>query len=201
LQDVTADLLKAGEEAVHRAEQQKNDKLEQAAKSLADVVKDRAASADPILKTDAQEFLCDEQHLSRQAARTLINEQENILWCIRSLPAGRGKGTPKALFPIQDTASKNSRRQSKDHSGNPYGSEASEAPYSANGMNSTGQEKGYSEPLKNGHSEKEFTSPVEKLGAAEKTTQKAVSNGAYRDSFYSAAEDSETEAVEDAEVV
>jgi AAA domain-containing protein len=57
LRDVTAEVIQSGEEAIHKAEEAKSEKLEKAAAALAVVVKERAASGDPILKEEATEFL------------------------------------------------------------------------------------------------------------------------------------------------
>jgi hypothetical protein len=102
LADVTADLLNAAEATLKAAEEAKAEALTKAAESLAELVRTRSLE-DPILKTEAEQYLCAEG-LSKRAARAVIADRTD-LWEVKPLPAGRGKGTPKALFPVAVRAS------------------------------------------------------------------------------------------------
>ena len=101
LQDVTDEIIETGQESIMQAKQERTEKLDQAAYALLDIVKDRAAVEDPILKKEAETFLHTEEHLSTAVARNLVNEREDELWRIKPIP-GR-KGHPKALLPVLKT--------------------------------------------------------------------------------------------------
>jgi len=101
LRDVTQEIVGAGEEAVARAERAKAEGLEEAAEALAKAVSERAAKGNPILKTEAEIFLCDEQGLRQKEARQLITDKK--LWQIQKVP---GKGGPLALYPIGEVGSR-----------------------------------------------------------------------------------------------
>jgi len=96
LTDLTAEVLKAGEEAIEAIKRKEEERLQKAAQALAEVVKDRAAKQSPILKTEAEDFL-HEMEIPRKAARELITDQGGKLWSIQNLP---GKGSPKGLYPL-----------------------------------------------------------------------------------------------------
>ncbi len=72
---------------------------EEAAQALAALVAARAAAGDPVLKTEAEVFLCQEQALKRQEARQVITAQRERLWRMVPSPSGRGKGHAQALWP------------------------------------------------------------------------------------------------------
>jgi hypothetical protein len=73
--------------------------LEEAAQALAALVAARAAAGDPVLKTEAEVFLCQKQALKRHEARQVITAQRDLLWRIVPRPSGRGKGNAQALWP------------------------------------------------------------------------------------------------------
>jgi hypothetical protein len=74
--------------------------LEEAAQALAALVAARAAAGDPVLKTEAEVFLCQKQALKRREARQLITAQRERLWRMVPSPRGRGKGHAQALWPV-----------------------------------------------------------------------------------------------------
>jgi hypothetical protein len=95
LDDVTEQLLMAGEEVKREAEQAKRQQIEQATHALATAVVERAVKNNPILKTEAEAFLRAED-LTRREARQTIDDYDGRLWTVERLP---GKGAPQALLP------------------------------------------------------------------------------------------------------
>jgi hypothetical protein len=97
LDDVTADLIEAGENTIKESAAKKEQKEKAAVDALSEVVGIRHAKKDPILKTQAQDYLHDEMEISRDRARELVKANVGVLWIFES--AG-GKGNPQALTPI-----------------------------------------------------------------------------------------------------
>ncbi len=194
LRDVTGEVLKAGEETIAKAEQAKNEKLEKAAGALAAVVKDRAATGAPITKTEAEEYLHQEEHLSRDAARAVILDNVGRLWQVEQIE-GR-KGRPKALYPLSQT----DHPRKSDPSENPQKTCASEAGISA-GTDSKPRENTTSQKdVKNGFSEDTLFSRPHSNTTAEIGSQKSPSNEAPRDPLIFADEEVEKQDL-DAEVL
>src|SRR5262249_2292978 len=75
----------------------KTEKLDTAAAALAALVKDRAATEEPLLKEEATTFLCKEQNLTQKAARALLTERDGRTWRIQKLE--KRKGHPHAVLP------------------------------------------------------------------------------------------------------
>jgi hypothetical protein len=186
LRDVTADILSAAQATLQAAEEAKTEAT--AAESLAELVRARSLE-DPVLKTEAEQYLCGEG-LSKRAARSVIADRAD-LWEMKPLPAGRGKGTPQALFPVAHTASQNSEWQSKSPSASPDESRAGETPYSATPGNSSGKVNMLAETAKEATSSDTFTSPPAKARMAEKNPQNTAKNAGYRDPFYFATDETE----------
>jgi Bifunctional DNA primase/polymerase, N-terminal/AAA domain len=99
LTDVTADIIKGADDAIEAVKAKEEKRLSDAAKILADAVKDRADAGEPILKTDAENFLHNEG-VTRGQARTILETKNGVLWQIED----PGKGHPKPLFPILQTS-------------------------------------------------------------------------------------------------
>ncbi len=99
LHEVTADLEAAGEEARQAQELAQTQRLKDAAKALAKLVATHEADGHPVLKTDAEVFLC-QQGLRRKDARALFAEKTGTLWRVEPLPGGKGKGKPAAVLPM-----------------------------------------------------------------------------------------------------
>ncbi len=191
LRDVTTEILRAGEEVVAKATQQKNEKQEKAAAALAEVVKDRAVTDAPLLKTEAEEYLHQEERLSRDAARAVISEKENVLWRIEQIQASKGR--PKALYPV---SFQTDEPRKSDPSGNPCQMGASEPSISA-GTDSKPRENTLSlETNKTGTSRGTLFSRLEKSTTAEIGSQKSLSNVAYGGKAIFADDE-----IEDAEVI
>src|ERR671922_2572994 len=74
-------------------------RVEEATQALAALVAARAAEGYPVLKTEAEVFLCKDQELKRREARQVITAQRDRLWRIVPSPSGRGKGKSQALWP------------------------------------------------------------------------------------------------------
>lgn len=175
LRDVTAEIVQAGEEVAHKAELAKNETLEKAAGALAEVVKDRAATDAPILKTAAEEYLHQEQHLSRDAARALIAEKATILWRIEQIKNTPGR--PKALYPLSQTDDP----RKYDPAKNPDETRASEAGISAGTDSKSRRNTTSQKDAKNGLSEDTLFSRPHSNTTAEIGSQKSPSNEAPRD--------------------
>lgn len=98
LQDVTAEVVEAGEAAKQEAERQHQAKLNAAALDLAQEIQRRAQANDPGLKDkEAIPFLM-ARGLKQAEARQLLADQEGRSWGIKILTDRRGR--PKALFPV-----------------------------------------------------------------------------------------------------
>lgn len=186
LRDVTDDIMNAGEEVVAKAERAKNEKLEKAAAAMAEVVKDRAATDAPILKTEAEEYLYKEQHLSRPAARSVISEKENVLWRVKQIKTDRGR--PKALYPV---AFQTDERRKSDPSETPDKTRPSEEPISAGTDSRPGGNILPLEPAKNSTSGNTLFPPPHFNTTAEIGAQKSPSNGGCGDTPISAGDEVE----------
>jgi AAA domain len=103
--DVTEKLQQAGERAKAEAEQAQAQQCDDAAQALADLVAEREAEGNPLLKTDAETFLCKEQELKRADARQIIKGKTGVLWNIGPAPSGRGKGKSQTLLPANSPSS------------------------------------------------------------------------------------------------
>src|SRR5262249_40527337 len=104
--DVTEKLQQAGEQAQAQAEAAKAQQRDEAAQALAELVAERAAEGNPVLKTEAETFLCKEQELKRHEARQIIKAKQDMLWRIVPSPSGRGKGNSQALLPAEQSPPK-----------------------------------------------------------------------------------------------
>jgi DNA polymerase I-like protein with 3'-5' exonuclease and polymerase domains len=96
LDDVTADLVAAGENTIKEAAAKKEAQEKAAVDSLLETVTTRFAANDPVLKTEAQNYI-HEMEISRDRARELVAINIGVLWNIVDV---RGKGSPKALIPL-----------------------------------------------------------------------------------------------------
>jgi hypothetical protein len=187
MRDVTDEVVKAGEEVVHKAEQAKSEKLEKAMLALAEAVKDRAAAGEPLLKKEAEAFLCQEELLSQKLAREVINHQANGRWKIVAL-SGQ-KGHPQALLP----PSKPDEQPKSATSKNPHETCSSEGGISVDPVNPSNRNGKPPKHASNvGSGDELFRLPV-KSGATEIDPQKSPSNGGYRDTPISVDEEVETE--------
>jgi hypothetical protein len=97
LEDVTKDLIEAGENTIKEAQAKKEEREEAAVKGLAEVVKERFETGNPILKTEAQNYLHDEMEITRDRSRELVNANNKKLWEFQEVG---GKGSGKGLFPV-----------------------------------------------------------------------------------------------------
>jgi hypothetical protein len=97
LTDVTTDIVKGGDDAIEAIKAKEEKRMEDAAKVLAGVVKDRAEAGDPILKTDAENFL-HEEGVTRAQARTILETRNGSLWQYPN------QGHPKPLSPVLRTS-------------------------------------------------------------------------------------------------
>jgi hypothetical protein len=91
LDDVTEALVEAGEAAKTEAERAKQERLHAAAVALSDLVAERQAAGTPILKTQAETWVCDEQDLRQREARDVIKDYNGILWALEKVRQGEGK--------------------------------------------------------------------------------------------------------------
>lgn len=194
LRDVTDEIVKAGEETVAKAEQAKSEKLEKAAVALAEVVKARAASGEPLLKTEAEEYL-QQEHLSRDAARSLIAEKEGMLWRIEQVKTAPGR--PKALYP---TSVQPDEPRKYNPLGKPHEMGARETPISAGTDSKPRENTPPQKDAKNGLSEDTLFSRPHSNTAAEIPSQKSPSIRALRDTDIFADEEVEKQDL-DAEVL
>ena len=96
LEDVTKDLIEAGENTINEAAAEKAKKETAATAALAELVKERHAEKNPILKTEAEAYLNKEMDIPRKRCRELLKAQENLLWEFHDVG---GKGAGKGLFP------------------------------------------------------------------------------------------------------
>jgi len=99
LQDVTEALVNAGEAAKTEAERAKEDRLYTAALALSDLVAEQAASGTPMLKTQAETWLCGEQDLRQREARELIKDHDGRLWTLEKVRQGEGKQSAWVVLP------------------------------------------------------------------------------------------------------
>jgi hypothetical protein len=97
LEDVTGDLIEAGETTIKESTAKREQKEKAAVDALSEVAGARHAEKNPILKTQAQDYLHDEMELSRDRARELVKANVGVLWNLE--PTG-GTGNPQALIPI-----------------------------------------------------------------------------------------------------
>jgi DNA polymerase I len=107
VEDVTEQLMQAGETAKAAAEQEQQETLDHAAHALLVLVKKQEAEGNPLSKTEAEEFLCDDQELKRKDARHLIRAKENHLWSIssRASAGGRPRQVLMTISPEADESS------------------------------------------------------------------------------------------------
>lgn len=103
VEDVTEKLQQAGERAKVQAEEAHAQQLDEAAQALAELVKERAAVANAVLKTQAETFLRQERELTRKDARQLLMREKGLLWDI--VPLAHARGNPEALLPTDDSSS------------------------------------------------------------------------------------------------
>ncbi len=146
LQDVTDEILQQGEEARHKAKQEREERLARVVEELIEAVKAGAEADDP-LKTakDAIPFLM-ERDLRRREARDLINERDGVAWRIETL---NKQGRPKVLLPLVHTpgdVSKGTAETNQDPE-HPVSIGVPEPPVSAAPMNTGRQKHRVSEPL------------------------------------------------------
>jgi hypothetical protein len=99
LEDVTADLIQAGENVIKESLAKKEQKEKASVEALSEVVVARHAKGTPILKTEALDFL-HEMEITRDRARELIKANIGVLW---NLEHRTGKGNPQALIPVLAT--------------------------------------------------------------------------------------------------
>ncbi len=97
LRDVTAGILKAADDSLSQEKQAKEERLQKAAEALALVVSGRAAKDNPMLKTEAEQFLCDAQDLRRSEARHVL--KDSALWRLENRRQGAGKQAAWCLLP------------------------------------------------------------------------------------------------------
>jgi len=95
----------------------------------------RNLAGNTMLKTEAETLLC-QQALKRTEARDLISIKTAILWQVKDLPGGKGKGTPQGLFPIYIHSSAEKQSSEEDHQ-----EHLSNPLYSADQAQSGGQSK------------------------------------------------------------
>jgi hypothetical protein len=96
--DVTADVVKAGEDARTAADTERRATVDRAELALADQVRQRVEAGDPMLSDkDAIPYLVHDHDLTRKDAQQLIEHQGGILW---DRVPGQGKGHPKILVPV-----------------------------------------------------------------------------------------------------
>jgi hypothetical protein len=80
------------------------DEVEAAAiDTLKRLIRQRQDEGHPVLKGVAEVFL-QAQGLTRAQARALINARNGKEWRLLPLPAGRGRGTPLALYSAESAA-------------------------------------------------------------------------------------------------
>jgi hypothetical protein len=102
IEDVTDQVIKAGEETVQETARQKEEQEKAAVEALKAVVEERAANGDPILKTEAETYLNKEMEISQKRSRELIKANDGTLWTLQDVG---GKGSGKGLFPLVVTPS------------------------------------------------------------------------------------------------
>ena len=102
LEDVTKDLIEAGENAIKEATAKKEERERAAVNALAEVVKERHQEGNPILKDQAVTYLNKEMEIPQKRSRELIAAFNGKLWEVR--PIG-GKGGGSGIFPLQQHTS------------------------------------------------------------------------------------------------
>jgi AAA domain len=102
LEDVTKDLIEAGENTIKEAAAKKEEREKAAVNALAEVVKERHQEGNPILKDQAVTYLNKEMEIAQKRSRELIAAYKGELWEVR--PIG-GKGGGSGLFPLQQDMS------------------------------------------------------------------------------------------------
>jgi len=116
VRDVTAGILRAADDSLSQEKQAKEGRLQKAGEALAQVVSARAAKDNPMLKTEAEQFLCDAQDLRRSEARHVL--KDSALWRLENRRQGEGKQAAWCLLP------KNGGNGNEP--GNPHGKRASD---------------------------------------------------------------------------
>jgi hypothetical protein len=100
LEDVTEEIIRAGEDVIKEAARKKEQQEQEAVKALAEVVKERYAAGNPILKTAAENYLNKEMEISQKRSRELIKANDGTLWTLQDVG---GQGSGKGLFPPRVT--------------------------------------------------------------------------------------------------
>jgi hypothetical protein len=90
LRDVTADILKTGEETLTQGKRAKDERQHTAVEALSALVRAREETGHPLNKTEAEEFLCEKHNLKRAEARPLLGN-DNFPWRLESRRHGDGK--------------------------------------------------------------------------------------------------------------
>jgi hypothetical protein len=98
LREVTAELVKAGEAAVKKQEEAKNQKIKELSQALLEVVQSREALDSPLLKKEAEEFLRKERGTTSRLAIQIVENGNNAYWRIKEIEGA--KGHPKALLSL-----------------------------------------------------------------------------------------------------
>lgn len=97
LRDVTTEINQAAEEALAQEKRGKAEHLKTAAEKLLILVAERASQGDPVLKTEAERFLCEIQLLKRTDARQLL--KDSPLWRLEKSREGDGKQAAWCVLP------------------------------------------------------------------------------------------------------
>jgi hypothetical protein len=126
--------------------------LDHAATALLEEVFSRSSAGNPILKTQAENFLCKDLGLSQDVARQIINDKTGKCWRLERLPGGRGKGTPQALLPIAEEDSDNSLDKETENQRS-LPNKPSEDPYSVTQAGSGSQSNRVLNPYQDGSPE------------------------------------------------
>jgi hypothetical protein len=150
LDDVTKDLIEAGENTVKEALRQKEEREEKALKALAEVVEAHAADK-TMLKTEAQNYLHDEMKITRDRARELVDAKNGTLWNIRDVG---GKGNRKGLFSV----GKDVTAAKMNHEGKMAADRAQSGPQECD-LRRFSEDNGFSDTLFSRR--REFTGPEE----------------------------------------
>jgi len=96
--DVTAELVQAGEASREARAEAKRQQRVTAVNALAELVAHREAAGQPLLKTDARDFLRQEHKLTAREAGELIAAQAGVRWQIETVQGARG--SPQLLHPL-----------------------------------------------------------------------------------------------------
>ena len=91
LRDVTAEVLKVGEDALTQGKRTKEEQTQKAIAALAMLVSEREAQGNPLAKSEAESFLTDVRGLKRDDARQILKE-ENPCWRYKNYGTGEGRG-------------------------------------------------------------------------------------------------------------